>query len=430
MDLFPQTAAINPDGCLSIAGHDLTELAARWGTPLYVYDAETIRAQVVELQALARQHYPGASQLTYAAKAYFSLGMARRLAALGLGVDVVSMGELKIAQKAGFAPGIAHLHGNNKSARELEAAARWGVQSIVVDSLEELEFLDGLTDKLDLTARIWLRVTPGIHVDTHAYRQTAHPASKFGLPVSDGQAAEGIRRARESQRLRLTGLHTHLGSQVFEAEPYRRAVAALFELAQSQGFVMDEISPGGGWGVRYTDADSCEGVETWVQAVAQAVVEQARRFDVPLPKLVLEPGRLIVARAGVALYTVGTHKTASDGTRIVAVDGGLADNPRPALYQADYTALLANRADATTTQTASVVGKFCESGDRLIAEVQLPEVKRGDVLVMPAAGAYQLSMASNYNLADRPAVLWLERGEVQVLQNREQIDESGWWVEG
>ncbi len=428
LELFPITAAVEPTGRLSIAGHDLTDLAHLWGTPLYLYDATTIRAQVQTLRELLARHYPGPSQVTYAAKAYFSLGMARRLAALGLGVDVVSLGELKIARMAGFDPGRVHLHGNNKSLEELEAALRWGVQSIVVDSLEELGFLEQLAARIEKPGRIWLRVTPGLSVHTHAYRQTAHPASKFGLPLNDGQAAEAIRHAKASRWLRLTGLHTHLGSQVFEAEPYRQAVAMLAELAAQEGFTPEEFSPGGGWGVRYTPEDSDESAETWLCAVSESLRGESQKHGWPLPRLVVEPGRWIVARAGVALYTVGTAKTVSDGSRVVAVDGGIADNPRPALYQSPYVAVAADRPNAPATQTASIVGKFCETGDQLIPSARLPDVQRGDVLAIPVTGAYQLSMASNYNLAARPAALWLEPGRVEVLQNREQVEESGWWL--
>jgi len=434
--LLPATATITSAGRLTVAGHDLCDLAQRWGTPLYIYDAETIRQRASQLPNLLQAWYPGKSQVTYAAKAYFSLGIARKLAAFDLGVDVVSLGELGIARQAGFAPQVVHLHGNNKSPRELETALRWGVQSIVVDSLEELVFLDGLASRLaeagqiDQPGRIWLRITPGLSVHTHAYRQTGHHGSKFGLPLQDGQAAQAIRLAKASRWLRLTGLHTHLGSQLFETAPYRQAIAMLLELAAGEGFIPEDLSPGGGWGVNYSNAEAApaEEVEDWVKAVSESVQVGFQRLGWPLPRLVLEPGRWIVAQAGMALYSVGTTKLAGE-THIVAVDGGMADNPRPALYQAVYTALLANRANEAPQATYSVVGKFCESGDQLISEVALPEPRRGDTLAIPVAGAYQLSMASNYNLAGRPAVLWLDEGDVQVLQHRETVDESGWWVD-
>ncbi|HEY9086833.1 MAG TPA: diaminopimelate decarboxylase [Anaerolineaceae bacterium] len=427
--LFPVSTARASDGHLTIAGWDLTELASQYGTPLYVYDAATLRLQVDTLKRSLKKHYPADYLITYAAKAYFSLGLARRLAPLDLGVDVVSLGELVVAQRGGFDPGKVHLHGNNKSPEEMEAALRWGVQSIVVDSLEELEYLDALAARLQARGRIWLRITPGLHVDTHPYRQTAHPTSKFGLLMSDGQAAEGIRRAQASQWLQLTGLHAHLGSQVFEPQPFLEAVDLLVSLSEQAGYVPLEFSPGGGWGVRYTPDDPQANVDTWVVAISQSMQTAFGKRGWPLPRLIIEPGRFLVAQAGVALYRVGTTKTVGDGTHVVAIDGGMADNPRVALYRARYTALVANR-NANHLRRTSVVGKFCESGDVLINNAELPEMTRGDLLAMPAAGAYQLSMSSNYNLAPRPAVLWLEEDQVAVLQPRETPEESGWWVEG
>jgi diaminopimelate decarboxylase len=427
--LFPITAAISNEGRLSVAGHDLTTLAQAWGTPLYLYDAATVRRQAGLLQGWLKQHYPGPSQVTYAAKAYFSLGWARQINALGLGVDVVSAGELQIARKGGFPPGHVHLHGNNKSTDELQAALDWGVQSIVVDSLEELDVLESLAEKSQQTARIWLRLSPGLDVNTHAYVQTAHHASKFGLPVDDGQAARAIKAAQKSRWLRLTGLHTHLGSQIFEIEPYIRAVEVICRLAEQEGFIPEELSPGGGWGVPYLPGQPEHSTGELVNAVCQRLVDECARNRWPMPTLVLEPGRWLSAQAGVALYTIGTHKISNDGTHFVAIDGGLADNPRPALYQAQYTALVANKANQAAVQTVNLAGRFCESGDQLIFGLPLPDVQRGDVVAVPVSGAYQLSMASNYNLVPRPAVLWLEEGHVSVLQKRDQPAESGWWVD-
>ena len=425
--IFPLSTSRDPAGRMSIAGHSLCDLADQFGTPLYIYDAETIHAQVKALRDILASLYPGKAEVAYAAKAYFSLGMARRLNALGLSLDVVSQGELSVAQQAGFLPERVHLHGNNKSLDELNFAITWGVQAVVVDSLEELEYINRLAVELDKTVRIWLRITPGVEVDTHPYRQTAHLGSKFGLPIQGGSAAQGIRRASMLSHLQLTGLHTHLGSQIFDPEPFRRSVKMLIELADEIGFVPEELSPGGGWGVPYTLDDKDGDPRPWLMAVCQEVQEQYSKRGWKLPKLVLEPGRWLVARAGVAVYTVGTEKITADNTHILAVDGGLADNPRPALYHANYTACIAESPDAEPTQSVRVVGKFCESGDELIHAVDLPEVKRGDHLVMPVAGAYQLSMASNYNLAARPAVLWLENGRVELLQRRIEAFEDPWW---
>lgn len=427
-NLFPISTGRDAAGRLTIAGHALGPLAKQYGTPLYLYDAATIQAQVNRLRQGLQQNYPGQFEITYAAKAYFSLGMARRLAALGLGVDVVSLGEMTVARRGGFAPGRVHLHGNNKLIEELSAAVEWGVQAVVVDSLEELETLERLAAERQKRTRIWLRISPGVQIHTHAYLQTAHHTSKFGLTTEGGQAAEAIRRAQASQWLHLSGLHTHLGSQIFETEPYQQAVASLMALAESCNFIPEELSPGGGWGVPYVPEQSANEPEPWIQAVSQAVQAEAGKRGWPLPRLVIEPGRWLVARSGIAVYSVGTTKTAGDGTRFVSVDGGMADNPRPALYQARYSACLADCPDAEPVNKVNLVGRFCETGDQLIPEVYLPDVQRGDLLVTPVTGAYQLSMASNYNLAPRPAVLWLDGDKVEVLQQREQPEEGGWWV--
>lgn len=427
--IFPLTAARNERGQVEIAGHNLVDLAGQYGTPLYLYDGETVRGQVHSLRSLMEANYPGQVEITYAAKAYFSLGYARRLAALGLGVDVVSLGELAVARKAGFQPEKVHLHGNNKSQAELQAAMDWGVQAVVVDSLEELAFLESLAAEKQRPVRIWLRITPGLFVDTHPYRQTAHPTSKFGLLMQDGQALEGIRRAAASRWLKLTGLHAHLGSQLFETDTYLEAVSMLTELAGQANYIPEEFSPGGGWGVRYTPDDPIPDTQKWVNTVCASVQQAFNRRGWPLPRLIVEPGRFISGRAGVALYQVGTDKIVADGTHVVSVDGGMADNPRPALYRSRYTAVLANRPAAGALRKTNIVGKFCETGDLLINQAMLPEMGRGDLLAMPAAGAYQLSMSSNYNLAPRPAALWLEPGQVSVLQQREEPDAPGsWWT--
>ena len=428
--LFPITTERNTNGHLQIAGHDLSELVQSWGTPLYVYDAATVIAKVNDLKGLLSTYYNGPSEICYAAKAYFSFGIAVRMAELGLGVDVVSLGELRLAHKAGFKPEKVHLHGNNKSKAELKYALEWGIESIVLDSLDEIEFLNGLLSAQDQIANVWLRITPGVSVDTHSYRQTGHNASKFGFSLQNGQAAEAIRLTKKCQKINLVGLHMHLGSQIFEVEPYLIAIMLLTELAGEEGVLPEVLSPGGGWGVAYTRHDKTFEADEWVRLVSNVVVQESLKHGWSLPRLVMEPGRWLVAQAGVALYTVGATKYSGDGKYIVAVDGGMADNPRPALYQANYEARLVEQPDAPPKYEGALVGKFCESGDQLIPVAILPEMKRGDILAVPVAGAYQLSMASNYNLAPRPAVLWLEDEQVKVFQQREEPDQDGWWVSG
>ncbi len=428
LSVFPITAKIDTDGGLTIAGCDAVALAQQYGTPLYLYDAATIKGQISSLQYLLKNHYGENALVAYAGKAYFSFVLAQKLAQIGIGADLVSIGDIHVAQIAGLDPDGIHLHGNNKSAEEINAALDWGIQAIVVDSLDELEFVETLAAQKRKSARIWLRITPDLTVDTHPHIQTSHPASKFGFHILGGQANQAIRRAQASQWLKLVGLHTHLGSQLRDPQVYRGAIEKMYAVAAEEGFIPEEFSPGGGWGVRYTEEDPINDPDQWIAVVSATVKAQCLLRGWPLPRLVIEPGRFTIARAGVALYTIGAQKTTPDGTRILAVDGGIADNPRVALYAARYTALIANRANAAAANAARVVGKFCETGDVLIESVTLPEVARGEILAIPVAGAYQLSMASNYNFATRPTVLWLEDGRVEVMQPRERPEESSWWM--
>ena len=266
--LLPLSSHISPPGCLTIANQDLEALANQYGTPLYLYDAATIRHQVATLDTLMKQTYPGESLVAYAAKAYFSEGLSRKLAGMGLGIDVVSLGELEMALQGGFPPGAIHLHGNNKSEAELAAALEINAQAIVVDNLDELYLLESLASRRGThKARIWLRVTPLVQVHTHAHIDTSGANSKFGLPIENGQAAVAIRHARASAWLDLVGLHTHLGSQIFEPETYWQAIHQLYQLAQSENFIPQEFSPGGGWGVRYSDGDPQDNYDLWLAAV-------------------------------------------------------------------------------------------------------------------------------------------------------------------
>jgi diaminopimelate decarboxylase len=426
--LFPISTGRTKEGGLSISGHSLAELAGQYGTPLYIYDAPTIRKNVFDLNDYLSALYPGDHEITYASKAYVSKPFAKKMAKYPIGFDVVSRGEMNILRKSGIQPGQVHFHGNNKSEEELRQAVDWGVHAIVVDSLEELDFLAEIARKMNQIARIWLRITPTVDLDTHPYVQTATDSSKFGLPIADGQAKAGIRKALNNPYLKLTGLHIHLGSQIFNAEPFERALHLLYKLAEAEDYVLEAICPGGGWGVPYTPDGNSTSPKTWVEVISRAIQKESEQRGWPLPQLILEPGRWIVAQAGVAVYTIGTTKFNMNGDYVIAVDGGMADNPRPALYQSQYITKLVERPDAVAEYNAFIVGKFCESGDQLICGYPMPKVRRGELLVIPVAGAYQISMSSNYNLADRPAVLWLDDGKVELLQAREIPEESNYWL--
>ncbi len=365
--------------------------------------------------------------MAYAGKAHLCLALARLLAEEQLGLDVVSGGELYLARQAGFLLASVHFHGNNKSAAELEMALDWGVGRIVVDNAHELGLLERLAGERGQRVPVWLRLSPDIDLHTHVYRKTGLADSKFGFPLASDDAERAVQAALSSPHLELVGLHTHLGSQAFETEPFAAAAEALLtfavEMGRKYGFRLQELSPGGGWGVPYHESDPLTPLEDYVRAVAQAVAERCARHGLPLPCLVLEPGRSIVGPAGVALYTVGARKTIPGVRTYVSVDGGMADNVRPALYGVRYTALAATRAHRPAEEVVTVVGKFCESGDWLIRDIPLPKLEPGEFLAVPVAGAYHLPMASNYNLAPRPAVVWVKDGHARLVQRRETYED-------
>jgi diaminopimelate decarboxylase len=426
LQLLPISAARAADGALVLGGCSLAELALRYGTPLYIYDAATLDGAATSYQMALNGAYPGAWEVAYAAKAWLNTATASWAAARGLGLDVVSASELAIALHGGFPAQRIHFHGNNKRRDELAAALAAGVGRIVVDHAGELALLNELALAQGIRQPVWLRVNPDVDVDTHGHTRTGHAASKFGLALADGTAEVVARQALAAPGVALVGLHCHVGSQFREAAPLTLAVQRLLSLAArlhaATGWRLAELSPGGGWAVPYVphQAQGLPIVEEYVGQVAAAVVEGCQRRHLPLPRLVLEPGRSLVARAGVALYSVGAVKQAGD-VAYAFVDGGLADNPRPALYDAHYSALLANRLSDEAPQRVHVAGPYCETGDVLIYDIDLPPLRSGDLLAVPASGAYQLSMASNYNAALRPAVVWLEHGQARLIQRRETV---------
>lgn len=424
--IWPRTTTRDRDGELVIGGCRLSDLAAEYGTPLYVYDEATIRAQCAAYRDALDRHYPGLTRVVYAAKAYLSVGLARLLAEEGLWMDVVSAGELQLALAAGFPPGWIVLHGNNKSEEELHLAAAAGVGVVVIDNHHELDPLEQLAETGVERLSVMVRLNPGVDAHTHSYRKTGHVDSKFGLSMTDGAAERAVERVLAARALRLVGYHAHIGSQLFDVEPYVVTVERMVDFARSMrdrfGYVPEVISPGGGLAIPYVPDEPEPKIDTFVQAVAGAVQRSCRVAGLPLPVLALEPGRSIVGPAGVAVYRVGAIKDIPGIRRYVNVDGGMADNIRPALYGARYTATLANR-DGSERRIVTIAGKFCESGDVLVFDAELPDPRPGDLIAVAAAGAYCLSMASNYNLAMRPAVVLVRDGHARLLQRRERIDD-------
>ena len=437
--ILPDGAAIGRDGRLTVGGVDLAELAGRYGTPLYVYDEATIRSRARGALAALAAGYPGPTRVCYAAKAYCAPWLLAVLAEEGLGVDVVSAGELATAVAAGMPTAGVTVHGNARTEAELAAALDAGVGRIVLDHDDEIERLDRLAAGRGVRQAVLVRVGPGIEVDTHAHLRTGARDTKFGFDLASGAAAAGARAVLASRSLDLRGFHAHVGSQIRDAEPYRATLDALFGLAAAvraeTGFRAVEISPGGGFGVasvpdeppskEASDPPSLDAAAL-IGRVGALAAEAAERhgFGAGPPELVIEPGRSIVATAGVALYTVVSVKAQLGGRTYVAIDGGMADNIRPTAYGARYTALLANRSDpAAETTEVAIAGRYCEAGDVLIPSVRLPLPRPGDVVAVPVSGAYQLAMASTYNLVPRPAVVVIGAGAARLVRRRETIED-------
>ncbi|MEP6695213.1 MAG: diaminopimelate decarboxylase [Chloroflexota bacterium] len=424
-ELFPDTARVSERDRLTIGGCDTVDLAAEYGTPLYVYDEATVLARVRAFSEAVRA-YPAAATVCYAAKAYAAPWLFRLLSDEGLGLDVVSGGELHVAMRADFPRERIYFHGNNKGEDELQLASTEGVGRIVVDNLDEIALLARVAANRTAPLPVLLRLGPGVAAHTHAHLLTGAEDTKFGLDIASGAAELGVRAVLAQPMLELRGFHAHIGSQIREVDPYRQAVERLFAFAadmrEKAGVVTREISPGGGYGVRYTLDDPDARPADMIRTVAQVVADSARRHGfTDLPDLTIEPGRSIIAPAGVALYRVGSIKR---GARTyVAVDGGMADNIRPTAYGATYTAVLASRVRGGDVSDVALAGKYCETGDILIQRVALPLPRVGEVVAMPAAGAYQLAMASNYNMAPRPAVVVVSDGRARLVRRRETFDD-------
>jgi diaminopimelate decarboxylase len=423
--LLPRTAQVTDEGHLVLGGCDLVSMAAEYGTPLYVYDEAEVRARTRAYREALAAAYPGESLVCYAGKAYCAPWLLRVLNEEGLGLDVVSGGELYTARMSGFPIDRVFFHGNNKSEDELWQALEAGVPRIVVDNLEEVERLAGLCRERVQQQAVLLRVAPGVEAHTHAHILTGARDTKFGVSIQTGAANDVAQAILRERTLELVGLHAHIGSQIFEAEPYLATVRKLFEFAvQLDGFQLREFSPGGGFGIQYTtDDEPAMQPEEAAKLIADAVCTEAKRAAAALPKLSIEPGRSIVGPSAVALYRVGSLKEIAGVRTYVAVDGGMADNIRPATYGARYAALLANRMRDQADATVAIAGRYCESGDVLIRDATLPMPRVDDLVAVPVAGAYQLSMASNYNLVPRPAVVVVNDGKARLVRRRETYDD-------
>ncbi len=423
LELFPTTTAL-VDGALTIGGVKLAELAATYGTPLYVFDRATLDDAVRQYRQ-ALEAYPGPSELTYAGKAYLSLAMAQWTQQRDLWVDCTGAGEISVAVAAGVGREHILVHGVNKSDGDLQAAL-CQAGTIVVDNAAELERIIQRCGQGGAPGvpNLWLRLRPGLAVDTHAYRQTGQEDSKFGMGPEE--LINAAARALEAG-LPLTGLHFHQGSHFHDPAPIAPALDTALdlvsELSSSLGWLPQTLCPGGGWGVPYHEDDlPHQPVASYVRFVAERLVDGCRQRGLPLPHLHMEPGRSLVARAGVAVYRVEAVKH-TPHRRWLLLDGGMADNPRPALYGARYSALPVAQVERPLAGPAYLGGPFCESGDILIHDLEMPEMQPGEYLAVPVSGAYHLSMGSNYNGARKPAVVWLENGQAHLIQRRETLED-------
>jgi diaminopimelate decarboxylase len=413
--VYPAGSRVNELGHLEIAGCDVVELADRFGTPAYIYAEDDIRRRAEAYQRAFAER-TDAFEVIYASKALPSTAAYGLMREAGLSVDVASGGELHMALAAGFDPALIHMHGNNKTEHELRYAFDSGVGHLILDSFDEIELADRL---LDRPQRVLIRVTPGIRPSTHDYVQTGQLDSKFGFGLADRLAERAVEHVRKSANLELVGLHAHIGSQIFELEPYVKAIEVIAEFCDSVDLQPELLNVGGGLGIAYVDTDEPPSIDDYVEVKVRGV---QKVFD-PAPTILVEPGRSLVGNAGVTAYRVGTVKEIPGVRTYVAVDGGMSDNLRPMLYGARYEAVIADRAAETPETLATIAGMHCESGDVLVRDTDLAAPGVGDVLVTPATGAYGHAMANNYNGVPRPPVIFCRNGEARVVVRRETWDD-------
>ena len=419
--VFPDTTDTNSDGHLTIGGCDAVDLVEEYGTPLYVLDESTLRSRCRQFADAFTTRYSDA-QAVYASKAYINPALARIFAEEGMGLDVVSGGELAVAMTGDVPLGKVYFHGNNKTPAELEEAVAAGIGRVVVDSFHELDLLERICADAGKSQDILVRVSPGIDPHTHAYTTTGIIDSKFGFSIQTGDAEKAVQQAIAAPHLNLLGLHFHLGSPIFELEPYQAATDLVLRFAaglREQGLRLQEFSPGGGFAIAYTRNDQPPAAADYAEAIVSTLTATCDELGMEHPSLVIEPGRSIIGPAGVALYRIGAIKEIPGVRTYVSVDGGMGDNIRPALYQASYEVLSANRPGADADATVTIAGKYCESGDVLASDILLPAPAAGDVIAIPAAGAYCPSMASNYNLNPRPPIVLVSDGQSRLIRRRE-----------
>ena len=418
---------VNEKGHLTIGGCDTVELVKEFGTPVYVYDENQIRKNCRDFSKSIRENYGCKGLVLYASKAFCCEEMCRIAEEEGLGLDVVSGGEIYTALKAGFEPSKIYFHGNNKTIDELRLALDNGIGRIIVDNLEELENINRLALESGKRADILLRIKPGIDAHTHSFIKTGQIDSKFGLALETGEALSAVKKALSYENINLRGVHCHIGSQIFDIDPFELAAEVMIdfiaEVKKETGCLMEELNLGGGFGIKYLESDNPEKYSEYMKRVSAIVKERCEYHGIERPFILIEPGRSIVGAAGITLYTVGAVKTIPNIRTYVSVDGGMSDNPRYILYQSSYEAVVANRASLPRDFTVTIAGKCCESGDLIQEDAPIQKAAAGDILAVLSTGAYNYSMASNYNRIPRPPVVMVKDGKPRIVVKRESYDD-------
>lgn len=419
--------SVNEKNHLVIGKNDTVELAKEFGTPLYVLDEDLFRKNCRVYKNAMDKYYNGNGLVLYANKAFCSMYTCKIVAEEGLGADVVSGGELYTAIKAGFPMDKIYFHGNNKTVEELELAVTNGVGHIICDNIYELEKLNEIAKKHGVVQDIMFRIKPGIDAHTHSFIQTGQIDSKFGVALENGEAFEIYEKAHEMSNVNPDGIHCHIGSQIFDIDPFVKAAEVMMnfagDLKDKLGLEIKKLNLGGGYGIMYTENDDPVPYDEYIKHVSEQVKATAKVRGLNIPFILMEPGRSIVAPAGITLYTVGGIKDIKNVRKYISVDGGMGDNPRYILYESEYAALLANKANAPKTEKVTIAGKCCESGDLLAKDIDMPKAEVGDILAVLATGAYNYSMASNYNRIPRPAVVAVSDGKAKVIVKRESFED-------
>lgn len=422
-----ENLSVNEKGHLTAGGIDTVELAKKYGTPLYVMDEQLIRKSCRSFKSSIDKFYGGNGLVCYASKAFCCKEMCRIMKEEGIGLDVVSIGELYTAVKSSFDCDKICFHGNNKTNEELEFAVENNIGHIIVDNISELERLSAIAKAKGVTAKIMFRIKPGIDAHTHNFVKTGQIDSKFGFALETGEAFDAVKKAVESENIILRGLHCHIGSQIFDIEPFESASEVMLKfiakIKNELGFEIKELNLGGGFGIKYLESHDPVPYETYMERVSETVHKCCKELEINLPFILIEPGRSIAGPAGITLYTVGARKEIPNIRTYVSIDGGMCDNPRYILYQSEYEAIVANKASQPRDEKVTIAGKCCESGDLIGENMPLQHAESGDIIAVCATGAYNYSMSSNYNRIPKPPVVFINNGESRIVIKKETLDD-------